>query len=47
MHELMQKIGSGQATEADMVLVNRLGNNMKKICLSVWDRQPRFSAYNH
>ncbi len=33
MHELMQKIGSGQATEADMVLVNRLGNNMKKICL--------------
>jgi len=33
MHELMQKIGSGQATEADLALVNRLGNNMKKICL--------------
>jgi NADH:ubiquinone oxidoreductase subunit F (NADH-binding) len=33
MHELMEKVGSGQATDVDLALVNRLGNNMKKICL--------------
>jgi len=33
MHELMEKIGSGKATAADLTLVNRLGSNMKKICL--------------
>lgn len=33
MHELMEKMNSGQATDADLALVSKLGNTMKKICL--------------
>ena len=33
MHELMEKMNSGQATVADFSLVDKLGNTMKKICL--------------